>query len=409
MTMEKPKATTGFILDKRRGKTGEVYPVKLRVIYNRQNRLYGTNFDLSPDDFDKVIGAKPREKYKVIRKKLDSVENKAIEIINELRVFSFSEFGKKFTGKSTDPKNVFEVFEQYIAELEEEDRIGTANSYRCALSSIKRFHPKESLSFQEITISFLKNFESWSLLNGNSQTTIGIYLRSLRTIYNIAIDRKIASRDEYPYGRKKYELPAPRNIKKALSIAEIKKIFEFTTENKVMKFHRDLWVFSYLCNGANIKDICLIKYGDIKGDSIIFRRAKTVITNRKSKPIIAAYTDHIQRIIDEWGVKPITMDTFIFPVINNSDSERRIKEKVALLVKKINKYIDDIAKASNIKSRVTTYTARHSFATVLKRSGVSTSYISEFLGHADEKTTESYLGSIEDPERKKIAARLTEF
>ena len=154
MTMEKPKATTGFILDKRRGKTGEVYPVKLRVIYNRQNRLYGTNFDLSPDDFDKVIGAKPREKYKVIRKKLDSVENKAIEIINELRVFSFSEFGKKFTGKSTDPKNVFEVFEQYIAELEEEDRIGTANSYRCALSSIKRFHPKESLSFQEITISF---------------------------------------------------------------------------------------------------------------------------------------------------------------------------------------------------------------------------------------------------------------
>lgn len=407
--MEKPKATTGFILDKRRSKTGEVYPVKLRVIYNRQNRLYGTIFDLSPDDFDKVMGAKPREKYKVIRKKLDSVENKAIEIINEIRVFSFSEFGKKFTGKLTDPKNVFEVFEQYIAELEEEDRIGTANSYRCALNSLKKFHQKESLSFQEITVSFLKNFESWSLLNGNSQTTIGIYLRSLRTICNIAIDRKIASRDDYPFGRKKYELPAPRNIKKALSIAEIKKIFEFTADNQVMKFHRDLWIFSYLCNGANIKDICLLRYGDIKGDSIIFRRAKTVITNRKSKPIIAAYTDHIQRIIEEWGVKPITMDAYIFPVINYADSERRIKEKVALLVKQINKYIDDIAKASSIKSRVTTYTARHSFATVLKRSGVSTSYISEFLGHADEKTTESYLGSIEDPERKKIANKLTDF
>jgi site-specific recombinase XerD len=407
--MEKLIATTGFILDKRRKKAGDVYPVKLRVIFNRQNRLYGTVFDFTSADFDKIMGAKPREEYKAIRKNLDKVEDKAIEIIKKLRGFTFSEFGYKFTGKTTDPQNVFHVFDEYITELEKEDRIGTANSYMCALSSLKKFHPKETLSFQEVTTAFLKNFETWSILNGNSQTTVGIYLRSLRTIYNIAISRKIADQDDYPFGRKKYELPAPRNIKKALSIPELKKIFEFEPDNKTMKYHRDLWLFSYLCNGANIKDICLLKYSDIKGDSIIFRRAKTIITNRKSKPIIATYTDHIRLIIEEWGDKSMKPEAFIFPVLNNDESERRIKEKVAMLVKQMNKYIDDVAKTCGIASRVTTYTARHSFATVLKRSGISTSYIAEFLGHADEKTTESYLGSIEDPERKKIANYLTKF
>lgn len=407
--MEKPIATTDFILDKRRKKNGNLYPVKLRVIYNRQNRLYGTIFDLSSADFDKVMGTKPRDEYKTTRKKLDVVEDKAINIIKELRAFSFSEFGARFTGKSIDSKSVFSVFEEYISVLKKEERIGSSDSYKYALNSLKRFHKKETLSFQEVNIAFLKNFETWSILEGNSQTTVGIYLRNLRAIYNIALARKIAYIDEYPFGRKKYEIPAPRNVKKALNIHELKMLFEYKSENRIVKFHRDLWLFSYLCNGANIKDICLLKYSDIKGDSITFRRAKTSNTNKKSKPIIAAYTSHINHIIEEWGNKPKMTDSFIFPILKAGESEREIKKKVALLVKQINKYIAIVAEDCEIKPKVTTYTARHSFATVLKRSGVSTSYIAEFLGHADEKTTESYLGSIEDPERKKIAEHLTDF
>ena len=59
--------------------------------------------------------------------------------------------------------------------------------------------------------------------------------------------------------------------------------------------------------------------------------------------------------------------------------------------------------------RITTYTARHSFATVLKRSGANIAYISESLGHNDLKTTESYLASFEKDERIKNAALLTNF
>lgn len=407
--MENPTPTTTFILDTRRKKAGDVYPVKLRVIYKRQNRLYGTVFDLTKDDFKKVMGEKPRDPYKAIRKKLEAVEDKAIKVINDLRDFTFDSFQEKFTNKLRDPKNVFDTFEEYIAELEDEARIGTAISYKCALTSIKKFHSKEYLEFHEITVPFLKKFENWSTIEGNGLTTVGIYLRCLRAIYNKAIVRKIAQIDEYPFGRGKYEIPSPRNIKKALKLQDIKKIFEYTPTNEVVWFHRDLWIFSYLCNGANIKDICLLKYSDISGDTIIFRRAKTAKTNRNSKPIVAAYSADISPIIERWGNKPIAGDKYIFPVLVPGESEKRVKTIVTQLVKQINKYIKFVAKECTIEAEVTTYTARHSFATVLKRSGVSTSIISESMGHADEKTTENYLGSIEDPERMNIAKNLTNF
>lgn len=407
--MGKSEATTAFILDTRRKKTGDVYPVKLRVIFQRENRLYSTVYDLSKEDFKRVMGEKPRGSYKDLRKSLDAVEDKAITIINEMREFTFDKFRDKFTSKLRDPKNVFSTFEEYIADLISEARIGTANSYLCALNSFKKFHSKENLHFHEVTPQFLKNYESWSIIKGNGLTSVGIYVRCMRTIYNLGILKKTALAEEYPFGRGRYEIPAPRNIKKALSIEDIKKIFDYVPINEIFRYHRDLWIFSYLCNGANIKDICLLKYADISGDSIYFRRAKTSRTNRSSKPIIAAYSPDIRKIIERWGNKPSATDKYIFPILQQGYSEIKIKKTVSLLVKQINKYIGYVAQECDIKAKVKTYTARHSFATVLKRAGVNTSIISEYLGHADERTTENYLGSIEDQARMNIAKNLTNF
>lgn len=63
----------------------------------------------------------------------------------------------------------------------------------------------------------------------------------------------------------------------------------------------------------------------------------------------------------------------------------------------------------DIEENITTYTARHSFSTVLKRSGVSTEFISESLGHSDLKTTENYLDSFEDDIKHEYANFLTAF
>ncbi|MCX6226263.1 MAG: tyrosine-type recombinase/integrase [Bacteroidia bacterium] len=72
-------------------------------------------------------------------------------------------------------------------------------------------------------------------------------------------------------------------------------------------------------------------------------------------------------------------------------------------------FILRIGQSVGIQAHITSYTARHSFATVLKRSGVNISYISEALGQTDVKTTASYLDSFESDEQMKITAKLTDW
>jgi len=243
-----------------------------------------------------------------------------------------------------------------------------------------------------------------------SPSTIGIYLRPLRKIFNDAIRAGIIKQDSYPFGKDKYEIPTSRNIKKALTITEIGKLYKFKViPNSPEHFYRDLWFFSYFASGLNVKDICLLKYKDIKGESIYLSRAKTQKTNRNPIPISILVTPELQQIIDTWGNKKRDPENYIFQILRKSDSPETLHRKVKQTVKQINKYINSIAQAVELNQKVTTYTARHSYATVLKRSGVNTEYISESLGHADMKTTQNYLDSFETDTKKEISKKLLDF
>jgi len=84
-------------------------------------------------------------------------------------------------------------------------------------------------------------------------------------------------------------------------------------------------------------------------------------------------------------------------------------ELMQLFVSFINNWMKHILKNLEIDKKGTTYVARHTFSTVLKRSGASTEYIQEALGHSDIKTTENYLDSFEKEVKKEFAQRLTSF
>jgi len=419
--MTNVQPTTAIILDRRSTKADGTHPVKLRIIYGRDNRKYGTSFSLTESDFEKVMGKTPRKPHKDTKTKLAGVEAKAVDIISELPQFTFDAFFTKWydvtPGTQHNPKDVFFAFAEVIKDMERQNRIGNADAYKFAKNALKNFVGKDTMSFEKITANFLKDFEAalthtTETKKGNSLTTVGYYMRCLRAIYNTAIATGVVRPELYPFGtikNGKYAIPSPPNIKKALAMADIKKIFDYVPTTDAESMNRDLWVFSYLCNGANMKDICLLKYSDISSDTITFRRAKTSTTNRKLKLITATYTDHLRDIIERWGNKPHDAAAFVFPFFQHSDTQRDIKTKGAQVIKQVNKYIKRIAEALEIPAHVTTYTARHSFATTLKRAGVNVSFISESMGHSDIKTTESYLGSIEDGQRKEISKHLTNF
>ena len=277
------------------------------------------------------------------------------------------------------------------------------------MRSLKLFSPK--LSFPDVNVDFLKSYEKWLLSKDKSITTVSIYIRSLRSILNIAIaDGAINKELNYPFGKRKYQIPASRNIKKALTLDEIGKIFRYEAiAGSWWEKARDFFIFSYLGNGINVKDISLLKFRNTDGEYIRFSRAKTINTNRAGMPISIYISAEMRAIIERWKNNGNNPDTFLFPILEPDLTPERERVIVQQFIKMVNKYIRLIAKEVGIDKPITTYYARHSFATILRHSGASTELISESLGHSSLKTTYSYLDSFEDEKKKEILTALTNF
>lgn len=387
------KAEAIIYLDEIRPRKNRKCSVKIKVTYNRKRKYYSTGIELESDEFQQIINGKRRtNEQKEINTKLTHLCNKALDIIDKLTVFNFELFEENFLDHRNTTNSVSFAFDKYIKHLKLEDRIGTASSYNCAKNSIEAF--KKNLTFGEITSSFLQKYENWMIKNGKSETTVGIYLRSLRTIFNEqAIDKSI-----YPFGsgKNKYTIPSSKNIKKALSIDEISKIFHYEAiPNSKKDMAKDYWLFLYFSNGMNVKDFCLLKWKNIKDDMIYFKRAKTVRSKKETKKITVALKPQAKIIIEKWGSSPEEDEKFIFPHLNDDMSQERQRVIYQQLTKIINKYVGQIANETGINKKVTCQYARHSFATILKRSGANVNFISELLGHSSVEVTENYLDSFE--------------
>jgi integrase/recombinase XerD len=405
--------TTAIIHDKRIKRKDGTYAVKLRITFNRAQNYYPIGTSLSIDDWDKVHSEKPRGKFKEHLLYFNKIEEQSVAIIREMPVFSFALFEKKFNQKPKANQGILEVYSNYISELKQNERISTAYSYNNAKQSVTKFlesKNRKKIAFWEITTEWLNNYEKWMLESGNSITTVGIYMRSLRTIINVGIQNGLFDKDLYPFGKRKYQIPSGRNLKKALSLADISSVVNYQTKTVSERRSRDLWVFSYLCNGANIKDIANLKFKNIEGNRISFIRAKTSNSTKQDRQAISVFIlPEIQAIINEWGVDTKEPEDYIFGILSKDDTPEQEYAKIYQATKTINKYMKEIGKDLKFTLKLTTYTARHSFATVLKRSGAPTEFISESLGHKDLKTTENYLDSFEDDMKESYQKQLLNF
>jgi integrase len=404
------KPTTAIFLDKYHPKADGKCAVSIRVTYNRKKKYYSTPVTLTISDFEKTKGEKPRGEYKTLAMKLQAFEKKAADIIESLPTFTWQAFEKYYLSNRAAKDSIHSAFEDYINKLREAGRIGTAVSYECAQSSLNKFC--NDLRFADITPELLSKYERWMLdrEKPNSVTTVGIYLRSLRTLFNNAISDGVLSKEVYPFGKKKYEIPTGNNIKKALTLNDISLIYHCQPKTgSVDEMAKDYWLFMYLCNGLNLKDMCLLKYENIKGDILEFERAKTIRTKRKVEPIRVTLSDESKTIIDRWGNPNKDKGGYIFPVLYKGLTAERQRDLIQQLTRVINNHMKSIVSDLKITSDVTTYAARHSFATILQRSGASTEFISEALGHSNVKTTQNYLAGFEDESKRESLKALTAF
>ncbi|WP_027125291.1 tyrosine-type recombinase/integrase [Gelidibacter mesophilus] len=405
----------------RRIKENGKYSVKLRVYNKHENvkkvRYFTTGIDLTEKEFETIWlnpeNKKLRATNKEIELKLKAIEKRANDEAKAMSVFDFSKFESKLFRKSTDKNNIKYHFNLVIDKHISNDKIGTAESYRYTLNSLANFSEDkkkcsiDKLSFNDITVDWLKDYEKFMIGNGKSYTTVGIYTRTLRVVFNNAIEENDISIDIYPFGKNKYKIPRTKKVKKALNSFELKTLFNAKAANDKEEEAKNFWFFSYACNGMNLKDIALLKYSDIANNKFTYYRAKTFDKSSEKTEITIYLTDFTSSIIKKHGNKK--KDGFVFNIVTQSENSETQYKKIKNFNRYINDHIKRIATSNNLSSDCSFYWARHSFATNSIRKGASMEFISEALNHSDLNVTKNYFAGFEDKAKKEFANSLLDF
>lgn len=398
--------TVAAMIDTAHPKKSGRYPVKIRVTYNRDRRYYPTGKDMTPEEWEALPTTKART-LAAVRKDIESsyqIVRSAVEELATSGAFSLDALNNRLKGAASDTVNT--AFRAKMDHLEHAGRVGSMVVYRGVLLGLERFAGSH-IRFDAVTPSWLGRYSAFLLSEGKAQTTVAIHLRHLRAILNEARRQGMIREAQYPFGKGRYEIQEGEGRKMALTLEQIGRLARYEDGSEATAKYRDYWLFLYLCNGINVADFVRLRFRDIVNGEICFVRQKTERTTRTRKEIRVIVTDRMQAIIDRWG-NPPAPDRFIFPVLDGSEDAMRRKLKTQFLTRAINKRMKEVGEQLGI-GPVSTYTARHSFATVLKRAGANIAYISESLGHSDLKTTENYLASFEREEREKNAEILTKF
>ena len=426
-----------IVLDTRRVLANGKYPVKLRVFTPnpRTQKLYPLKFninkqivneskviqinaELKKDEFKSIWeSTKPRKEHENFRTQLITIENEAKNIAKELKPFNIEVFEKVMFGVKFDKENVIEHYEQTIVKLKKNGQISTASNYNLSLKSIIKFieanknKAPQKISFNEITPNFLEDYESYMLNNlGKTRTTISMYVRALRTIFNKAINENTIDKSFYPFGKNNYTPPSTKKVKKALSDIQLKMLLEGKPQTPEQEKAKAFWFFSYSCNGMNIKDIVNLKFKDLQGETFSFFRAKTLRTKKDDlTPIIVYLTDFSKQVIEQYGNTNKSPNSFVFPILENSENMELNHKQTQNFTRFINQHFKKYALSLGITEEISSYWARHSWSSRAIRIGLSMEFVSEALNHSDLKTTKNYFSGFTDEVNKINSDKLMNF
>jgi integrase len=402
----KDRISVTTVIDTRRAKIGGKYPIKVKVSYLNDRRYYSTSQNLSLDEWDKLPITKVRELIKIrenIENSFIKVRDTVAELVSD-DTFSFDRLNQRLKHAAIHTLN--DAFRIKIEELKRNEQVGTMIHYETTLKSIERFYGT-NIKFEYVSVSWLKQYEAFLRSEEKRQTTISMYTRNIRTVFNAAVESGILRPSLLPFGKGKYRIQEGEGRKLALTIEQIGQIANYEDGSLATEKYRDYWFFLYLCNGINVADMVKLKYRNIINGEICYVRQKTERTAQSRKEICVPITTHLQKIIERWG-NPSLPDNYIFPILSGDEDAFKLKYKTKYFTRAINRRMGVIGINLGI-GNISTYTARHSFATVLKRAGINIAYISESLGHKDLKTTEHYLSKFEQEERMKNSELLTGF
>lgn len=265
-----------------------------------------------------------------------------------------------------------------IERKQELKKVGMAAAYKSTRSSLAKFISRPDVRMSEVDLAFVRRYEDFLYSNGASGNTVSYYLRNLRSLYNQAVMDGYHPRVEYPFA--KAQTRPAKTVKRALSRKDMQILADLDLTNEPqLEFARDLYLFSFYAQGMAFVDIVLLKKVDICNGVLTYSR-------HKSKQLIRiAVTPQMQGLIDKYK----TENEYLFPIISGEYASGYKQYRLAL--GRINRHLKKIAVVADIEVPLTTYTARHTWATLARDYGAPISVISAGLGHTSEEMTRVYL------------------
>lgn len=397
------KPTVALYLDVRKQLKNKKFMLKLRVTFSKDGKFiqkyFSTGYSLSTVQWDAFRSSSVPYNLRKMRVEVLKFEAKANDIISDVPTISMDLFGALLTGKYSKQAGAAVLFKEMIAKFESSEQIGTAEYYTWSMKSLEEFRP--GFTLEVVDVDFLKAYEAHMVSRGNSLTTVGFYLRALRAVFNVAIDKHVISRDLYPFGRGGYTIPKGSKFKKALKKTD-KTSLEGATMNEEERRAVAFWMFSFYCNGMNFKDIAYLTRSSIQDEVITFVREKTKRTVREQKEIVPPIRPAARKILEEYG----THEPYIFGIITEEMTARQKYNRIKDWIKETNTLVNQVAARIGITGKVNTYAARHTFATTLLKGKVDLKAIQQSLGHTSISTTESYLADLDIEEAKRISELL---
>jgi integrase len=405
-------ANVSFFLDKRTTlKTGN-YRVRIRVSHDRRSIFFSTKYAFTEKEYNKLLTGKNMNNDTEIQKakrELNELVEKANKIIEALPIFSFDIFRTRYEQKGDRADLIF-LLREKANRFHKIEKFGSERLYNQAANLWERYAKEKKKSdnmlLSQIDAKELKSFELWaSKLEKPSYTptTIGMYLIRTKAIFNEVIKSGELSPSRYPFGKDKYTSPKATNHKRPLSTEEMIMLYNYTPRTQGESFAKDMFIFSYLANGMNMIDIFRLKYIDLESDRFTFIRTKT--GEKRSEKITVFLRGELEDIIQRNKVHVIGSD-YIFKVLTNNQTPKEQFDAVRSKISDINANLKKIAKKLGLTDKISTYYARHSYATNLMENEAPIALISKKLGHKDIATTQNYLSQFTKESEEKYTANL---
>lgn len=422
-SLEKFNSSNGQVygtltIDTRRQIDGDLYPVAVRVAYDQKNvylrigKRYTKKDWMDLCECEKQARNKRATERKELKFHLDRIANIVNQLIAENN-FSLQRLKQMHEGKQIVECTIYSVWRDYISDKREDGKAGSA---RCSEDILKRFERDmgSHVTFADVSHKLILDWQKVMKKNGLSMTSVGIAMRTFRTIVNICIDRGLVrGKTKEMFKDTGYNKSCSRKHE-FLDTETMKLLYDFWEKNETLDKdgcelftqreknaifrYLGLFLYMYLGDGQNLADTLRLTYDEwyfsTHGKQLRFYRHKTRDRNESASEVIYPITPELQKIMDKYANKP-KLGRRVFPIM----SERITPEQEVWVVQRYNRYIREhmakVAKILNMEQCPTSTWARHSFATNLNNSGrVPYKYISDSMGHSgNSDITSNYIGA----------------